>query len=223
MWIWEGDIHGFFENMRFSWIEQHLPMHKRGLSKWLRSGFVDHGARLPTTAGVPQGGIISPVISTMVWGGLEALVQGGSWHRRVHHINDVRWADDFIVTANSREVLAETVVPRINALLAARGVRLSPTKTVITHISQGFDFLGQTLRNYERPQGKPAKLQLTPSQARVQAIKARVKALCTQSAGSTPAQLIGTLNPVLRGLAHYHRHVIGGTTFAQFESFVWRR
>jgi RNA-directed DNA polymerase len=222
-WILEGDIQGFFDNIGLAWLETHIPRHKQLLSKWLRSGFIDHGALLPTTAGVPQGGIISPVISNMVLDGLEAVVQGGNWHRRVHNINYVRWADDFLVTANSREVLEETVLPRINAFLAARGVRLSRTKTVITHISQGFDFLGQTLRKYERPQGKPAKLQITPSKASLQAIKARVKALCKQSTGSTPAQLIGTLNPVLRGWANYHRHVICGTTFAQLDSFVWRR
>jgi RNA-directed DNA polymerase len=222
-WISGGDIQGFFDNIEFAWLETHIPMHKRLLSKWLRSGVVDRGARLPTTAGVPQGGFISPVISNMVLDGLEAVVQGGNWPRRVHHINYVRWADDFIVTANSREVLEETVLPRIHAFLAARGVRLSPTKTVITHISQGFDFLGQTLRKYERPQGKPAKLQITPSKASLQAVKAKVKVLCKQSAGSTPAQLIGTLNPVLRGWANDHRHVICGTTFAQLDSFVWRR
>jgi RNA-directed DNA polymerase len=222
-WLLEGDIQGFFDTIRLSWRENHTPMNKRGLSQWRRSGFVDHGALLPTTAGVPQGGIISPVISNMALDGLEAIVQGGNWHRRAHNINYVRWADDFIVPANSREVLEETVLPRIHAFLAARGVRLSPTKTVITHTSQGFDFLGQTLRNYERPQGKPAELQITPSKASVQALKGRVKALCKQSAGSTPAPLIGTLNPVLRGWANYHRHVIRGATFAQLDSFVWRR
>jgi hypothetical protein len=86
------------------------------------------------------------------------VVHGGSWHRRVHHINYVRWADDCIVTASARQVLEETVLPRINACFAARGVRLSPTKTVSTPIAQGFDFLGQTLRKYARPNGKPAKL-----------------------------------------------------------------
>ncbi|HKA53473.1 MAG TPA: group II intron reverse transcriptase/maturase [Candidatus Binatia bacterium] len=222
-WILEGDIQGFFDNIGFAWLETHIPMHKRVLSKWLRSGFVDRGARFPTTAGVPQGGIISPVISNMVLDGLEAVVQGGSWHRRVHNINYVRWADDFIVTANSREVLEETVLPRINAFLAVRGVRLSPTKTVITHISQGFDFLGQTLRKHERPHGKPAKLQITPSQASFQALKTKVKALCKRSAGRTPAQLIDTLNPVLRGWANYHRHVICGEAFAKLDNFVWRR
>jgi RNA-directed DNA polymerase len=133
-------MHGCFDNIAFAWLEAHIPMHKRLLSTWLRRGVVDRGARFATTAGVPQGGIISPVISHMVLAGLEAVVQGGDWHRRVHHINDVRWADDFLVTANSREVLEETVRPRINAFLAARGVRLAPTKTVITHISQGVDF-----------------------------------------------------------------------------------
>src|SRR5262245_64896158 len=116
-------------------------MHKVVWSQGLRSGFLAHGALSPTTAGVPQGGIISPVVSTLVLDGLEAVVHGGAWHRRVHHINYVRWADDFIVTANARQVLEETILPRITAFLAERGVRLSPEKTVITPITDGFDFL----------------------------------------------------------------------------------
>jgi RNA-directed DNA polymerase len=222
-WILEGDIQGFFDNIRFSWIEEHIPMNKRVLSTWLRSGFLDRGTLFPTTAGVPQGGIISPVVSNMVLDGLETVVHGGSWHRRVHNINYVRWADDFIVTATSRQVLEDTVLPRINAFLAERGVRLSPTKTVITPIAQGFDFLGQTLRKHERPHGKPGKLQITPSQASFRALKARIKALCKRPAGRTPVQLIDTLNPVLRGWANYHRHVICGETFAKLDDFVWRR
>jgi RNA-directed DNA polymerase len=55
--IVEGAIQGFFENIRLTWMETHLPLPKRLLAKWLRSGFKDHGALLPTTAGVPQGGI----------------------------------------------------------------------------------------------------------------------------------------------------------------------
>jgi RNA-directed DNA polymerase len=222
-WILEGDIQGFFEHIRFSWMAAHIPMNKRILSKWLRSGFIDRDTLVPTTAGVPQGGIISPVVSNMVLDGLEPVVHGSNWQRRVHNINYVRWADDFIVTANSRQVLEDTVLPRINAFLAVRGVRLSPTKTIITPISQGFDFLGQTLRKYERPNDKPAKLQITPSRASLQALRARGKALCRQAAGRTPAQLIDTLNPILRGWANYHRHVLCGETFATLDNFVWRR
>jgi RNA-directed DNA polymerase len=138
-WILEGDSEGFFDHIRFLWMEEHLPMHTRGLSTWLRSGVIDRGALLATTAGVPPGGMIAPVVSHLVLDGLDAVVHGGSWHRRVHTITSVRWADDVIVTANSRQVLAATVLPRLNAVLAERGVRLSPTKTVITPIAQGFD------------------------------------------------------------------------------------
>jgi RNA-directed DNA polymerase len=139
-WIVEGEIQGVFDHIRFSGIEAHIAMNKRVLSQWLRSGFLDRGTLFPTTAGVPQGGMISPVVSNRVWDGLETVVHGGSWHRRVHHINYVRWADACIVTANSRKVLEETVLPRITAFLAERGVRRSPTKTVITPITQGVDF-----------------------------------------------------------------------------------
>ena len=198
-------------------------MNKGVLAQWLRSGFLDHGALYPTTAGVPQGGIISPVVSNLVLDGLEAVGHGGPWHRRGHNINDVRWADDFIVTAKSRQVLEDTILPRITAFLAERGVRLSPEKTVITPITKGVDFLGQTLRKPARRNGKPAKLQITPSKVSFQGMKMQVKALCKQAVGATPARLIDRLNPVLRGWANYHRHVICAETFAKLDSFVWRR
>jgi RNA-directed DNA polymerase len=193
------------------------------LSKGLRSGFIDRGPLFATTSGVPQGGIDSPVLSHMVLDGLEAVVHSGSWPRRVPHINDGRWADDCIVTAHSRQVLEDTVLPRINAFLAPRGVRLSPTKTVITPMAQGVDFVGQTRRTYERPNGQRGTLQMTPSKVSFQARKARVNALCTHAAGHTPAPLIDTLNPVRRGWANDHRHVICGETFATLANFGWRR
>jgi RNA-directed DNA polymerase len=219
----EGDIEGFFAHIAFAWLEKHLPMNKRVLSKWLRSGLIDRGAVWPTTAGVPQGGMVSPVISHRVLDGLADVVHGGPWHRRVHKSNDVRWADDFLVTANSQEVFAETVLPSITTFLAARGVRLSPHKTILTPRTQGFDFLGQTIRQYARPPGQPATLQIPPSKASVPTIKAKIKTLCHQAAGKTPASLIATRNPLLRGWAHSHRHLIGGERWAQLDSFVWRR
>ena len=221
-WILEGDIQGFFDNIAFSWIGQHVPMNKRMLSKWLHSGFMDRGSLFPTTSGVPQGGIVSPVIANMVLDGLENVVKGHERFRRAYNINYVRYADDFIATANNREVIEETIIPRINAFLAARGVVLSAEKTTITHIAQGFDFLGQTIRKFERPK-KPAKLQVTPSKASLQALKAKVKALCQRFAGHTPAQLIDTLAPVLRGWANYHRHVICAETFAKLDNYVWQQ
>jgi RNA-directed DNA polymerase len=102
--ILAGEIHGCFDNMRVAWLEAHIPMHKGVWSQWLRRGLIDRGTRFATTAGVPPGGMISPVVSHLVWDGLDAVVHGSSWHRRVHHSNDGRGADDCSVTANSRQV-----------------------------------------------------------------------------------------------------------------------
>ena len=222
-WILEGDIPGFFANIRFSWLEDHIPMNKQVLSKWRKSGFVERGTLYPTTAGVPQGGIVSPVISNMVLAGLEQVVRSHPRFRHRYHIHYVRWADDFLVTAKSREVLAEVVLPRIQAFLAQRGVRLSAEKTVSTPLAEGFDFLGQTLRKHDGRKGEPAKLLIKPSLASFQALKAQVRTLCKQAAGATPEALVDRLNPVLRGWANYHRHTLCSQTFFRLDSFVWRR
>ena len=115
------------------------------------------------------------------------------------------------------------MLPRINAFLAERGVRLSAEKTIITPLAEGFDFLGQTLRKHEGHNGRPAKLQIKPSTASFQALKTKVRTLCQQAAGTTPETLIERLNPVLRGWANYHRYTICGQTFFRLDSFAWRR
>jgi RNA-directed DNA polymerase len=159
----------------------------------------------------------------MVLDGLEQVVRSHPRFQRRYNINYVRWADDFIVTANSRQVLAEVVLPRINAFLAERGVWLSAEKTLITPLAKGFDFLGQTLRKHDRRNGQLAKLQIKPSTASCQAIKAQVRTLCKQTAGAPPAALIERLNPILRGWANYHRYTLCSQTFFQLDGFVWRR
>ena len=222
-WIYEGDIAGFFDNIAFSWIEANIPMDKQLLAKWLRSGYMDEATFHPTTAGVPQGGLISPVIGNLALDGLEQVVRGKSeTFRRRHNINFVRYADDFIITANNREVLDE-MTPRIEAFLSERGVSLSKEKTKITHISEGFDFLGQNIRKHARPDGQLGKIQITPSNASFQRIKDKIKLLTKRHRGATPEALIEKLNPVLRGWANYHRHIICAETFGKLDSFVWGR
>jgi RNA-directed DNA polymerase len=139
-WILAGDSAGFFDHIAFSWSEEPMPMNKRILAKWLRRGFLDHGTCYPTTAGVPQGGLISPVMSNRVLDGLEQVVCGPARFRRRQHLHYVRGADDFRGTATSRQVLEEVILPRIAAFLRERGVRLSAEQTVSTPLAQGFDF-----------------------------------------------------------------------------------
>jgi len=114
-WHLEGDRAGCFDHLALPWLAQPIPMPKRLLSTWLRSGVGDRGPLSPTPAGVPQGSLSSPGIRNMVHDGLAAVVHGGRWHRRGHQINDVRWADDFMGTANARAGLAPTVLPAVQA------------------------------------------------------------------------------------------------------------
>jgi len=93
----------------------------------------------------------------------------------------------------------------------------------VTHISQGFDFLGHTIRKYQHQDTLLGKIQITPSKLSVQSIKAKIKSICQSSGQLTQAQLIGRLNPVLRGWANYQRHHISGKSFSEIDSFVWFR
>lgn len=222
-WILEGDIKGFFDHISFEWMVEHIPMNKRILEKWLKCGFVERKRLFPTESGVPQGGIISPVLSNMVLDGLEEVVTHSQIFKRTHKINFIRYADDFIVSASSKEILQKVITPRIESFLSQRGVKLSREKSKITHISEGFDFLGQTIRKYRMDQTNGGKLQITPSQTSMKAIKTKIKEICKSSGQLTTRELIDRLNPVLRGWANYHRHVICNESFGKIDSYVWIR
>ena len=222
-WILDADIKGFFDNIDFNWLLQHIPMNKKVLKAWLESGFIEGGKVFPTEQGVPQGGIISPVIGNKVLDGLEAVVCGNSSYKRKRGINFVRYADDFIVTAKSKEVLVDEIIPKINAILAPQGVQLSEQKTKVTHISEGFDFLGRTVRKHWYRNGQPGKIKIKPSRKSIESIKDRIKTICLSSGQLTQAQLIDRLKPVLRGWANYHRHIICGKAYAEVNNFVWLR
>jgi len=135
----------------------------------------------------------------------------------------VRYADGFIVTAKTREVLEDKIIPKINAFLKHRGVQLSEQKTKVTHISNGFNFLGQTIRKYQRRDGSLGKIQIEPSETSIQSIKGKVKAICKSSGQLTQAQMIDRLNPVLRGWGNYHGHILCGEIFSKITSYVWFR
>ena len=154
---------------------------------------------------------------------MEAVICNNPRYKRIHGINFVRYADDFIVTAKTKEVLEKEIIPKINAFLEPRGVWLSETKTRITHISEGFDFLGETIRKYHRSDDNLGKIQIEPSKSSIESIKEKITEIFHQSGQLTQGELISRLNPVLRGWANYHRHIICGETFSEIDSFVWSR
>jgi RNA-directed DNA polymerase len=151
-WILEGDIRGCFDNFRHGWLESDVPMDTKVLSGWLKAGYVESGKLFPTEAGTPQGGIASPTIANIALDGLETILteRFGSTKNSMNQLRVrlVRYADDFIITGTSKELLEREVKPCVEVFLAERGLELSQEKTKITHISEGFDFLGQNVRKY---------------------------------------------------------------------------
>ena len=220
-WILEGDIRGCFDNFSHSWFLENIPMDKEILRKWLEAGYIDEGTLFESRAGTPQGGIISPVIANMALDGLEAAVYASvgisKLARTKAQLNVVRYADDFVVTGASREVLALKVLPAVRQFMAARGLELSEEKTRITHIATGFDFLGQNVRKYG------GKLLIKPAKKSIKSLIDKVGAIITDYASATQEELIRQLNPVIRGWAQYHRHIVSKAIFNSIDSHIWHR
>jgi RNA-directed DNA polymerase len=138
-WIFEADIKACFDRISHPWLQDHIPMDKTILKKWLAAGYMEEGVVHPTEAGTPQGGIASPVLANMALDGLEEIARRAvSANQKV---NVVKYADDFIITGTTKEVLETTVKPAVVAFLKERDLELSEEKTHITHIDDGFDFL----------------------------------------------------------------------------------
>ena len=187
-WVLEGDIKGCFDNINHQWLLQNIPMDKKVLQQWLNAGFIENKQLYPTTQGTPQGGIISPTLANMTLDGLEAAIDNafnikirpdGCRKNNPHKIHLVRYADDFIVTASNKEILEYKVKPLIEGFLEKRGLQLSPEKTKITHIAEGFNFLGQNLRMY--PKGK---LLIRPTKEAVKSVKEKLKDIIVKHGGS---------------------------------------
>jgi len=138
-WILDADIKACFDWIDHDWLLTHIPLDRKILREWLRSGVVEGGRLFPTRNGTPQGGIISPTLANMTLDGLEQAVKRSCPSKS--RVNFVRYADDFIVTAKTPELLRDRVIPAIHAFLAERGLVLSAEKTQVVHIADGFDYL----------------------------------------------------------------------------------
>lgn len=209
--ILEGDIEACFDRISHEWLLSHVPMDKTMLHEWLKAGVIHKGELQPTKSGTPQGGIISPVLANWALDGLESLIQKGSGGKGLYF---VRFADDWVVTGPSLERLEE-VKGRIQEFLAERGMTLSPTKTRIAHIDEGFDFLGWNFRKYH------GKLLIKPSEKNVKAFLMKVRDWVDRHKQARQINVIGFLNPLIRGWANYHRGAVAKETFAHVDAKIF--
>ena len=232
-WVLEGDIKGCFDNISHDWILNNIPMDKRILRQWLKCGYMENDRKYFNEAGTPQGGIISPVIANMVLDGMEAILNAKYrrkcrcsktgklyWHhphlkRDNKQVHLIRYADDFIITGNSKEILENEVKPMIEKFLTERGLELSAEKTVITSINDGFDFLGFNIRVFNKI------LLIRPAEKRVKRLKDKISETIKQMKGKSALVLIDKLNPIIRGWTNYYRFVNSSQTYSEVNSYTW--
>lgn len=227
VWVLEADIKACFDEISHEWMIEHIPMDKEILTKWLAAGYVEDGKLYPTGRGTPQGGIASPTLANMVLDGLERTARSVMPERDRRFgrdirskINVIRYADDFIVTGYSKELLEEKVKPAVIEFLSERGLSLSEEKTLITRIDHGFDFLGQNVRKYK------GKLLIKPSKKNIHAFLSTISETFRKHRGSKAEGLIRDLNSKIRGWANYHKHVVASDIFSYVDDYIrnelWR-
>ncbi len=166
-----------------------------------------------TEEGTPQGGIISPRLATIALNGLEEVATAG--FRKPDKVNVVVYADDFVITGNSKEILEQQVKPRVAAFLKERGLELSQEKTKISNIEDGFDFLGFNIRKYN------STLLIKPSKKSINAFLAGIRATIKAHPTAKTENLIRLLNAKIRGWANYYRHVVAKKTFAYVDHQIY--
>ena len=229
-WIVDADIKGAFDNIQHETILKAIKgFPGQGLVKaWLKAGIVEDERKRKTERGTPQGGIISPLLANIALHGMEQAVgvTYGKW-RDTYIVKSqrilVRYADDFVILTDTEEDAHEAKAT-IEKWLQERGLALSEDKTSIRHISQGFDFLGFTIRQYADRRTKTGwKLLITPSKASVKAFTRRLKAEWHDLVGHNVNMVVGRLNPILKGWGYYFRHSVAKQIFCDIDQKMFER
>lgn len=211
-WILEGDIRGCFDNIAHDWLMEHIPMDRSVLAQFLKAGYIFEEILFPTDQGAAQGGPISPILANMTLDGIEGMLAAKFPRMKV---NFIRYADDFLVTTHTKEI-AEEIRGIIQEFLVERGLELSMEKTVVTHIDDGFDFLGYNFRKYN------GKLLIKPSRKSVKAITEKIGRTMKKAQAWAQDALIKALNPIIRGWTNYHRHNVTAETFKKLDDYIWK-
>jgi RNA-directed DNA polymerase len=220
-WIVEGDIKGCFNHIRHSHITATLKDWGIGetirivIDRMLKSGVMIEGVTTETSEGTPQGGVISPLLANVALTCLDNEMVKHDFHNR--NTNPiVRYADDFVIVSKS-EKQAEAIKRFVSTFLQEKvGVELSEEKTKITHISDGFDFLGFNVRKYKN------KLLIKPSKENIIRVKRNLKAKLRECRDSRA--VVERLNPIIIGWSNYYRHCIAKHTFNQIgNAYLWKR
>jgi RNA-directed DNA polymerase len=241
-YVIEGDIEACFDRLDHASILARVRKRvgdKRVLAlikAFLKAAVLtEMGTLEQRTLGSPQGGIISPLLSNIALSALDEHFER-AWREQsrttgarqnLHRQGRptyrlIRYADDLVVVVKGTREHAEALKEELARVLATQlKLTLSAEKTLVTHIDDGFNFLGFRIQRKSR--GTKRQVYTWPSPKAFAAVKRRVKALTRQSTSLSLGQLLYQLNPLLRGWTNYFRHAASKHTFSYLDHFTWWR
>jgi RNA-directed DNA polymerase len=243
-WVLEADIQACFDEIGHTPLLnriRHRITDKRIVTlvkAFLKSGVMTTtGDRESTLTGTPQGGILSPLLANIALSVLDEHFdqhwrqEMGTNYQRAKRKRTglgnwkiVRYADDFVVMVSGGRQHAEALRAEVADVLAPLGLRLSPDKTRVVHIDEGFDFLGFHIRRRRKRGTQKLCVYTVPSKKAIQAIKDKVARRTYRSTRQQSlAELITSLNKMLRGWANYFRHGVSKRVFSLLDDHAWWR
>ncbi|MDJ1174740.1 group II intron reverse transcriptase/maturase [Roseofilum capinflatum] len=244
-WVLDADIAQCFDRINHNALLDKLetfPAIRRQIRAWLKAGVIDSKQLIPTDEGTPQGGVISPLLANIALHGMEEIIKdlvgklpgkGSLTHRR-EAVSLIRYADDFVIIHENRDVI-QKCRDHIQEWLKGIGLELKEAKTHLTHTlegkSTGFDFLGFNIRQYNvgkyktgaNPRGNPLgfKTIIKPSKKAIQTHYRKLKEIIEMHISAPQEALIRHLNPVIRGWSNYYSTIVSKEVFSYLDNLLF--
>ena len=242
-WIVEGDIKACFDEISHSALLGRVRKRvgdKRVLTlvkAFLKAGILNEdGTHADTDAGTPQGSILSPLLSNVALSVLDEYIAGAPGGPRASpyerakrrrqglpNIRLCRYADDWCLLVSGTKEHAEALKEEVAGVLSTMGLRLSPDKTLITHIDDGLDFLGWRIQRHRKRGTGKHYVYVYPAKKALAAVMAKVKTICRRSTNLTLEDLLHQLNRMLRGWTAYFKYGCSHATFHYLRAYLWKQ
>jgi len=243
-WIVEGDINACFDEISHPALLDRVRLRvgdKRVgalVKAFLKSGILGEDRVLrDNDAGSPQGSILSPLLSNVALSVLDEHVAQGPGgpastfsdrrkrrRRGLPNYRLIRYADDWCLVVSGTRADAEALKEEAAGVLSTMGLRLSPEKTLITHIDEGLDFLGWHIQRHRKRGTDKYYVYTYPSRKALTTVMGKVKTQCRKTGTDLPFDtLLINLNRMLRGWCAYFRPGVSSATFQYLSSYVWAR
>lgn len=228
-YVFEGDFKACFDTLSHDFIIEKLEgfPYVDVVEKILKSGYVDEENYYPTTQGTPQGGLLSPLLANIALTGLEdclnisyktyARKDGYEIIQTRGNYRSVRYADDFLIFAQSKEEIKE-VYSILESYLKDRGLILAEDKTKITTLKEGFNFLGFNIKMEDN-----RKCIIKPSKESIKDARSKITEVFNYMKGHSVGELITELNPVIDGIAEYWKPLCSNEAFKSIDAHIWNR